>query len=273
MSRNQDQTHAKFLYGLVFLEIIIVVYTYIGWGDIGMADIDPLRRVEAYIMNVEKVFDKIEFEKIPDNFRRVIEIAKLYLSDAKYYLEKGDVFTSLACIAYAEGLIDSLRHAGLYDIDWEPLSRLLERPRVLVAGSFEIIHPGHVYLFKKAWEHGRVYVVVARDKNFKKFKGREPVIPEEQRRKVVESIKYVHKAILGDENDYLKPVAEISPDIILLGPDQWVDEEKLKKELELRGLENARIIRLKERIEGELYSVSKIIRTIIDKHGCHERKD
>lgn len=238
-----------------------------------MTNIDPLKRVEAYIMNVEKVFDKIELEKIPDNFRRVIEIAKLYLSDAKYYLEKGDVFTSLACIAYAEGLIDSLRYAGLYDIKWEPLSKLLERPRVLLAGGFEIIHPGHIYLFKKAWEHGRVYVVVARDKNFKKFKGREPVIPEEQRRKVVESIKYVHRAILGDEDDYLKPVSEIQPNIILLGPDQWVDEEKLKKELQKRGLGNVRIIRLKERIKGELYSVSKIIRTIVERHGCRESKN
>ncbi len=233
-----------------------------------MSDNDPWRRLEAYILNVEKVLRKIDVTRVPGNYGNVLRMARLYLSDAKYYYEKGDLFTSLACIAYAEGLIDSLRHAGILDIQWEPLSKLLERPKVLVAGGFEIIHPGHIHLFRKAWELGRVYVIVARDRNFEKFKGRKPVIPEKQRLEVVRSIKWVHEAVLGDEEDYLKPVLEIKPDIILLGPDQWADEEKLRGQLEERGLHNVEIIRLKERINGGLYSVSTIIREIVKIHGC-----
>ncbi len=233
-----------------------------------MTNIDPWKRLEAYIANVENALEKIDTNSLPGNFKRVVEMAKLYLSDSKYYFEKKDLFTSLACIAYAEGLIDSLRHAGLLDIEWEPLSKLLERPKVLLAGGFEIIHPGHLYLFRKAWEKGRVYVIVARDKNFEKFKKRKPVIPEKQRLEVVKSIKWVHEAVLGDEEDYLKPVLEIKPNIILLGPDQWIDEGKLKKQLEDRGLKGVVITRLAKRVNKGLYSVTRIIEEILRSHGC-----
>lgn len=225
-------------------------------------------RIEAYIVNVEKALNQIDRSKLDLSEERLVEIAEAYLSDAKYYFAKGDYATSLACIAYAEGLIDSLRYLGKIDISWEPLSRLLGRPKVLVAGGFEIIHPGHIYLLKKAWEVGRVYVVVARDSSFKKFKNREPVIPEEQRLKVVENIKYVHKAVLGDEKDYLKPVEEIKPDIIILGPDQWPQEDKLKNELKSRGLLKVEVKRLNKRIDGHLYSVTKIIEKILDTYNC-----
>ncbi len=230
-------------------------------------EIDPWKRLEAYIINVEKVLNDINSLDLSAKYRKLVEIARAYLDDAKYYYNKKDLFTSLACIAYAEGLIDSLRHLEVIDIDWQPLSKLLDRPKVLVAGGFEIVHPGHIYLFKKAWELGRVYVVVARDKNFEKFKKRPPIIPEEQRRRVVESVKYVYKAVLGDEEDYLKPVQDIKPDIILLGPDQWPDEDKLKKQLAEKGLGNIVIRRLDKRIDSGLYSVSKIIKKIVEIHG------
>ncbi len=236
-----------------------------------MEPIDPWRRLEAYIRNMEKALEELSNKDVPGNFKRVVEMARLYLSDAKYYYEEKDLYTSLACVAYAEGLIDGLRHAGIIDIDWEPLSKLLERPKVLVAGGFEIIHPGHIYLFREAWKLGRVYVVVARDTNFKKFKKREPIIPEKQRLHVVESIKYVHKAVLGDEKDYIKPIEEIRPDIILLGPDQWASEGKLREELGKRGLDKIVVKRLNKRIDQGLYSVSKIIRLILERHGCLDK--
>ncbi|MCD6301262.1 MAG: cytidylyltransferase family protein [Staphylothermus sp.] len=232
-------------------------------------NVDVKERVYAYITNVEKALDQIKGKEIDAKYKKLVELAEIYLHDAKYYHEKGDYITSLACIAYAEGLIDSLRFLEVLDIKWEALSSLLERPKILVAGGFEIIHPGHMYLLKKAWELGRVYAVIARDKNFYKFKKRQPIIPEEQRLEVVENIKYVYKAILGDENDYLKPVEEIKPDIILLGPDQWPNENKLVHELKKRGLNNVRVERLNKRLSNDLYSVSNIIKKILSVHGCN----
>ncbi len=39
----------------------------------------------------------------------VVELARAYYEDAKYYLEKGDLFTAFGCINYAHGLIDGIK--------------------------------------------------------------------------------------------------------------------------------------------------------------------
>ena len=212
-------------------------------------DLALSERVQAYIDNVEQFLSKVKLEALDESQRRVLELAQAYLSDAKYYYEIGDYVTSLSCIAYAEGLLDSLRIMGfLGGVDWKPLSELLGRPRVLVAGSFEFLHPGHLALLREAWKLGRVYVIVSRDVNFSKFKGREPALSEKDRLEVVASVKYVTKAVLGDEEDFLKPIEELRPDIILLGPDQWIEPENLEKKLRERGITNVRVIKLEKRV-------------------------
>jgi hypothetical protein len=40
---------------------------------------------------------------------RVIDLAKMYASDARSYLEKGDLYTAFSCISYAHGLVDALK--------------------------------------------------------------------------------------------------------------------------------------------------------------------
>ena len=100
---------------------------------------------------------------------------------------------------------------------------------VVVAGTFDILHPGHVYLFEEAADLGDVYVIIARDSNVTK----KTVFNEKERLKMVESLKPVKKAVLGDENDFFKPIEEIGPDIIFLGPDQ--DEEWVLSEIKKRG--------------------------------------
>jgi hypothetical protein len=40
---------------------------------------------------------------------KVVDQAKRYYEDTKYYLEKGDYFTAFGCINYAHGLIDGLK--------------------------------------------------------------------------------------------------------------------------------------------------------------------
>jgi FAD synthetase len=218
--------------------------------------VDVVERLRAYILNVEQFVEKVLSQNLSEDARRLVELAKSYLSDAKYYYESGDHFTSLACIAYAEGVLDALRLLGIVKgVDWKPLTELVRRPTVLVAGAFEFLHPGHLYLLRKAWEIGRVHVVVARDVNFERFKGRKPALSELDRLKVVESVKYVSSASLGDEKDFFKPILEVKPDIVLLGPDQWIDPEELKKILEERGLRGVKVFKLEARV-GDWSSTS-----------------
>ncbi len=230
---------------------------------------DAKRRIEAYIVNVELAVERLRGRLQPP-YDRLVKLAEAYASDARYYLESGDTYTALACIAYAEGLIDALRHLGVAEIDWEPLSKLLSRPKVLVAGTFDLLHPGHVHLLREAWKRGRVHVIVARDSTVEKLKGRKPVVPEEQRLEVVRSVRYVTRARLGDTQDILKPVVEEKPDVILLGPDQWPDEEKLAAMLEERGVK-ARIERLERRLECPLCSSTRIAcraKRVVPEEAC-----
>ncbi len=120
--------------------------------------------------------------------------------------------------------------------------------RVLVGGCFDIIHPAHIKMLSKAreiaGEGGELIVVVARDRNVRRLKGREPIVPEESRRFIVESLKPVDKAVLGSEGeDLLEIVCEIKPDVVALGYDQPFDEEALKQTLHARGL-RVEVVRL-----------------------------
>lgn len=144
--------------------------------------------------------------------------------------------------------------------------------RVMVAGVFDLIHPGHLYLLKKAKEMGRVVVVVARDSTVEKVKGKKPVVPEEQRLEVILSLKPVDEAVLGHEGDLLKIVEEIEPDIILLGPNQPFDEEVLREELKERGL-GVEVVRLSETFRDcRFYSTSQIINEVLAREAsCRGR--
>jgi FAD synthetase len=102
--------------------------------------------------------------------------------------------------------------------------------KVVVAGTFDVLHPGHIYLFEKAAELGDVYVIIARDCNINKT----TVFNEDERLKMVSSLKPVKKAILGDKNNFFKPIEEICPDILFLGPDQ--DEKWVRSEIKKRNL-------------------------------------
>lgn len=232
-----------------------------------------VEKIRAYIFNVEQALNSLEKTDIRDEkIREVITLVKSYVSDSKYYLDKGDYFASLACIGYAEGLLDSLRFMGLISVTWRPLSEILKRRRVLVAGSFEFLHPGHLYLLKQAWELGNVAVIVSRDVNFEKFKRRKPILSERDRKEVLEAIKYVDVAILGDDQDLLKPILELKPDVILLGPDQWISPGELKEKLKERGLEKIEVIKLDKRVGSWSSSrISEDLRKIICNQQQEER--
>jgi FAD synthetase len=76
-----------------------------------------------YIGNSEKAFKEIKVRRkaetpSQEQVTEVIEYAKRYLSDAKYYGEKQQYETGLVSIAYCEGLLDALRLLKLVDFTW-----------------------------------------------------------------------------------------------------------------------------------------------------------
>jgi FAD synthetase len=126
------------------------------------------------------------------------------------------------------------------------------KKKVMVFGTFDILHQGHLFLFKKAKELGdELYVIIAKDKNVEKFKKNLPKNNEQQRLENIKNIEEVNQIILGDENDIYKIIEEIKPDIIALGYDQ--NEQNLNNELEKRNLK-IKIVRLEAFKEKEFKS-------------------
>ena len=50
------------------------------------------------------------------------------------------------------------------------------KKKVLIAGTFDILHPGHIYLIQEAAKLGDVYVVVATDMNRESYSVEAPIV-------------------------------------------------------------------------------------------------
>lgn len=134
--------------------------------------------------------------------------------------------------------------------------------RVLATGTFDILHPGHLLYLEEAKKLGdELFVIVARDTTVRKYK-RSPIIPEEQRLRMVSALKVVDKAMLGSAGDMYEPLYSIKPDIIALGYDQGFNEEALEKELRERGF-HSKVIRIKEHNSNAFCKAEAIINRIL----------
>jgi FAD synthetase len=140
---------------------------------------------------------------------------------------------------------------------------------VLASGVFDLLHLGHVKFLEEAKKAGgkgaELIVIIARDSTVVDGKGRKPIMPENQRRALVESLKVVDEAVLGFEKFDLGDVIErIKPDVIALGYDQ-ADMEKCVQEYVDKHKFNVKVIRIDKFEEDTLDSSSKIRQKIVEK--------
>lgn len=96
---------------------------------------------------------------------------------------------------------------------------------VLVAGVFDIIHPGHIELLRRAkalaGSGGKLVVLIARDSTVEAMDGKPPVMSEEARKFIVENLKPVDEVMLGFKPPSVERVLEaVKPDLVVLGYDQ-----------------------------------------------------
>jgi FAD synthetase len=141
--------------------------------------------------------------------------------------------------------------------------------RVVATGTFDILHPGHLYYLEESKKLGdELFVIVARDANVK-HKPR-PIIPEDQRLAMVAALKPVDHAMLGDQTDMFLPIEKIRPDIITIGFNQMFDEATLSQQLKTRGLTPA-IVRIGQFPENDLCSSRLVVERIITRRGRDSR--
>ena len=136
--------------------------------------------------------------------------------------------------------------------------------RVVATGTFDLLHPGHLYYLEESRLLGdELYVIVARDANVRHKP--KPVIPEDQRLKMVAALKQVDYAVLGDLHDMFQPIREIKPAIITIGFNQHFAEEKIKGDLLTRGI-ISEVVRVGQYPGDSCSSTSRIIRKILKQY-------
>lgn len=116
--------------------------------------------------------------------------------------------------------------------------------KVLVFGTFDGLHPGHLDFFRQAKAlGGRLVAVVGRDATVQNIKGRLPKKDEDERRADIKSAGVADEVLLGNLNDPYRIIKDINPDIIALGYDQNSFSRGLPAALKKIGLK-AKIMRL-----------------------------
>lgn len=127
----------------------------------------------------------------------------------------------------------------------------------MCAGTFDTIHPGHLFYLSEAKKYGdKLIVVVARDWTSEKFKGKKPFHNEKERLEAVRMLNIVDEAVLGRQGNIFDIIKEIKPDAICLGYDQNVQKQQLEDELKKRGIK-ADVIRIGAYMP-HMYKSSKI---------------
>ena len=115
--------------------------------------------------------------------------------------------------------------------------------RVMAFGTFDILHPGHIFFLKKAKSYGELTVVVARDSTVEKVKARLPLNDEKKRKENIEKLNIADHVMLGNLDDPYRIIEDIKPDLVCLGYDQDSFSGNLLSEMEKRNI-HLKIIRL-----------------------------
>ncbi|HEX9261672.1 MAG TPA: adenylyltransferase/cytidyltransferase family protein [Candidatus Bathyarchaeia archaeon] len=147
-------------------------------------------------------------------------------------------------------------------------SKTRKQKIVLASGVFDLLHLGHVKFLEEAKKAGgknsKLLVIIARDNTVEKTKGRKPIMSENQRRALVESLKVVDEAVLGMEDFDIGNVIERSkPNVIALGYDQVDMELQVREFVKKHGL-NVQTVRV-GKFGEDLDSSSKIRQKIVEK--------
>lgn len=122
-----------------------------------------------------------------------------------------------------------------------------QKVKVMVFGTFDGLHKGHLDFFSQARKLVRnpfLVVSIARDKNVKHIKGKYPIKSEKKRMILVRKCKLVDEVVLSGVKNHIPHIIKESPDIIALGYDQKAYVKNLEKDLKNKDMV-VKIIRLK----------------------------
>lgn len=98
-------------------------------------------------------------------------------------------------------------------------NKKIKRPIAYVAMSADIIHKGHINILKIAHRYGDVVLGLLTDKAISTYKN-SSYLDYENRKVIVENIKYVKRVIPQNTLDYVKNLNKLKPKYLVHG-DDW----------------------------------------------------
>jgi FAD synthetase len=138
--------------------------------------------------------------------------------------------------------------------------------RVMAQGTFDVIHPGHLYYLRESRKLGdELAVVVARDERVRERK--RLLFRLESRRETVANLEMVDEAYVGTEGSIYKILDTVDPDVITIGHDQTYDLEEVREDLEERGYGSIDLERIGayEASDDEIVSSSEIKKKLAER--------
>ena|SRR3990167_9076468 len=115
---------------------------------------------------------------------------------------------------------------------------MLPFPHVLVFGTFDVFHPGHLALLKEAARYGRVTVSLTPDALCRQYKGYRAHHSFVARAKLLSKLRYVHDVIPSDTTPNTYAILrKVKPTIIMLGHDQRARISIIRQQLRQMNLD------------------------------------
>lgn len=134
---------------------------------------------------------------------------------------------------------------------------------VYIAGCWDLFHYGHLKMLERASALGcRLIVGVGTDEYIIRYKKKKPVIPYEQRRLIIGSLKCVDKVVPHDGKKSIEVYDKEKINILVIGSD-YSETESHKKRL---GEARRRDIKI------QVFDITKGINTSIIKDNIKDEK-
>ena len=129
---------------------------------------------------------------------------------------------------------------------------------VMINGCFDLLHVGHIHLLKEAKKLGDTLVIGLNSDRGRLNQGkRKPIIPQDERKEMLEAIKYVDKVYIFNERRPLKLIKKIKPYVIVFGEEGFKYDDMIKENT----IDIAHFIPLQKRRNG-IQSTTKIVEKI-----------
>ena len=137
--------------------------------------------------------------------------------------------------------------------------------RIMAVGVFDLLHAGHLHYLEQAKLLGSELIVVVAHDDTVRTRKHEPVTSHGLRARMVEGLKPVDKAIVGNppSTPIFDILEKVSPDIIALGYDQKHSIDSVKDGLSSRGYTDVKVTRV-EGLSDDLDGTRKIIARILN---------